>query len=291
MTRKTNHLELPRPFLKWVGGKGQLLDELLNRVDMAGAIGRYHEPFVGGGALFYAMVRTKRLGKKNAYLSDYNPRLVATYEGVKNDVDGVIKRLLKHKKNHSEEYYYAVREKLREDIGNGGPRNTTEHAARIIYLNKTGYNGLYRENNKGLYNVPFGRYKNPQICDEDNLHACSLALGKANLSHAHFEKVVEKAQEGDFVYFDPPYDPVSKTAAFTNYAKGGFNEDSQRLLAEKARELDKAGVKFLLSNSYTDFIRSLYEEDFTVEAVSANRNINSNPGKRGAIQEALVRNF
>lgn len=291
MTRAANHLELPRPFLKWVGGKGQLLDELLKRVDAAGNIGRYHEPFVGGGALFYAMVRTKRLGKKKAYLSDYNPRLVATYQGVKDDVDGVIKHLLKHKKNHSEEYYYRVREELREDIRNGGPHDTTEHAARIIYLNKTGYNGLYRENNEGLYNVPFGRYKNPQICDEANLRACSEALGKANTGHAHFEEVVTKAIEGDLVYFDPPYDPVSKTAAFTSYAKGGFNEDSQRLLAEKVRELDKMGVKVLLSNSYTPFIRSLYEDDFTVEAVSANRNVNSNPGKRGAIQEALVRNF
>lgn len=290
MTRATNHLEVPRPFLKWVGGKGQLLDELLARVDTAGDIGRYHEPFVGGGALFYAMVRTKRLGKKKAYLSDYNPRLVATYQGVRDDVDGVIKRLLKHRKNHSEEYYYRVREELREDVRRGGPREGTEHAARIIYLNKTGYNGLYRENNEGLYNVPFGRYKNPQICDEANLRACSDALGKADLRAAHFEDILNKAKAGDFVYFDPPYDPVSKTAAFTSYAKGGFNEDSQRLLATTCRALHSKGVKFLLSNSYTDFIRGLYS-DFTVEAVSANRNVNSNPAKRGAIQEALVRNF
>ena len=292
MTRSTNHLELPRPFLKWVGGKGQLLDELLKRVDMAGDIGRYHEPFVGGGALFYAMVRSKRLGKKKAFLSDYNPRLVATYEGVKNDVDGVIKHLLKHKKNHSEEYYYSVREKLRDDIRNGGPGNTIEHAARIIYLNKTGFNGLYRENNQGLYNVPFGRYENPQICDEENLKACSKALNSAQIKASHFASIVDTAQSGDFVYFDPPYDPVSKTASFTSYAKGGFGEDSQRLLAEACKDLHKKKVRVLLSNSYTEFIQGLYKIDgFTVEAVSANRNVNSNPGKRGAIQEALVRNF
>lgn len=290
MTRKGNNLEMPRPFLKWVGGKGQLLDELLARVDEAGAFGRYHEPFVGGGALFYAMHRGKLLGKKKASLADYNPRLVATYEGLRDDVDGVIRFLLSHKKKHSEAYYYKVREDLRGDVSKGGPKDLVKHAARTIYLNKTGYNGLYRENNSGLYNVPFGRYKNPQICDEENLRACAKALAKATITATHFSTITKRAQKGDFVYFDPPYDPVSKTASFTSYAKGGFNEDSQRLLAQTCKDLHAEGVKVLLSNSYTDFIRDLYS-DFTVEAVSANRNINSNPGKRGAIQEALVRNF
>lgn len=289
MTRRVNTLETPRPFLKWVGGKGQLLDTLLSRVDEAGDFGRYHEPFMGGAALFYAMHRGKRL-KKQAYLADYNPRLVATYEGVKEDVDGLIELLQLHKKKHSEPYYYQVREALRDDVSSGGPRDLVQHAARIIYLNKTGFNGLYRENNSGLYNVPIGSYTNPAICDEDNLRACAKALKKATIEATHFATITDRAKPGDLVYFDPPYDPVSKTASFTSYAKGGFGEDSQRLLAQTVKDLHANGVKVLLSNSYTDFIRDLYK-DFTIEAVNANRNINSNAKKRGAIQEALVRNF
>ncbi|MFP6581782.1 MAG: Dam family site-specific DNA-(adenine-N6)-methyltransferase [Candidatus Hydrogenedentota bacterium] len=291
MTRKTNNLETPRPFLKWVGGKGQLLNELLARVDAAGDFGRYHEPFMGGAALFYAMQRTKRL-KKKAYLADYNPRLVATYEGVQQNVEALIRLLKMHKKKHAEPYYYQVREALRDDVASGGPRNLVQHAARIIYLNKTGFNGLYRENNQGLYNVPIGSYTNPAICDEDNLRACAKALKKANVQATHFATIIERVEKGDLVYFDPPYDPVSKTASFTSYAKGGFGEDSQRLLAQTCKDLHAKGVKVLLSNSYTEFIRDLYNIDgFKIEAVSANRNINSNAKKRGAIQEALVRNF
>jgi DNA adenine methylase len=289
MTRQTNTQETPRPFLKWVGGKGQLLDVLVSRVDEAGDFGRYHEPFMGGAALFYALHRGKRL-KKKAYLADYNPRLVASYAGVKADVDSVIKHLQLHKKKHSEPYYYQVREALRDDVASGGPRDLVKHAARIIYLNKTGFNGLYRENNSGLYNVPIGSYTNPAICDEDNLRACAKALKKATIKATHFETIIDRAKPGDFVYFDPPYDPVSKTASFTSYAKGGFAEDSQRLLAKTVRDLHANDVKVLLSNSYTDFVRDLYK-DFTVEAVNANRNVNSDAKKRGRVQEALVRNF
>ena len=191
-------LDTPRPFLKWVGGKGQLLTELLARVDAAGDFGRYHEPFVGGGALFYALHRNRRLTRQ-ARLSDYNPRLIATYEGVKQDVDAVIKHLKRHRKNHSEEYYYHVRELLREDVRAGLDTAPPEHAARTIYLNKTGYNGLYRENSKGLYNVPFGRYANPQICDEENLRACAKVLAKTKLSACHFEEILDHAKPGDLV--------------------------------------------------------------------------------------------
>ena len=291
MTRRqtVHNLDTPRPFLKWVGGKGQLLGELLERVDRLDGFGRYHEPFVGGGALFYALHRSKRL-KKQAWLADYNPRLIATYNGVKQDVEAVIRFLQKHKKNHGESYYYEVRERLREDVRTKAQTPPPQHAARIIYMNKTGYNGLYRENSKGLYNVPFGRYKNPQICDEDNLRACSKALKKAKVETRHFHEIVDKADKKDLVYFDPPYHPVSKTATFTSYAKDGFGEDSQLLLLDKFKDLDAKGVKVLLSNSYTDFVRDLYS-DFTIDKVSANRNINSDARKRGAVSEALVRNF
>jgi DNA adenine methylase len=281
--------ETPRPFLKWVGGKGQLLGELLERIDKAGDFGRYHEPFVGGGALFYALYRAKHL-KEKAWLSDYNPRLITTYEGVKLDVEEVIRSLHKHKNHHSETYYYKVREQLRDDVSIGAKTPAPEHAARIIYMNKTGYNGLYRENNKGLYNVPFGRYKNPLICDENNLRACSKALSKVKLYSCHFDEIINRAEPDDLVYFDPPYVPVSKTSAFTGYSKDGFGEDSQKLLANICEELNAKGVKFLLSNSYTDSVRDLYKK-FKVEEVSANRNINSNASKRGAVSEALVRNF
>jgi DNA adenine methylase len=284
-----NNLETPRPFLKWVGGKRQLLNELHTRIDQAGDFGRYHEPFLGGGALYYALHRAEKI-KRQAYLSDYNPRLINTYQGVKEDVKSVIRHLHKHKKQHTETYYYQVREQLRDDVSNNTKIPNSKHAARIIYLNKTGYNGLYRENSKGLYNVPFGRYKKPMICDEENLRACAKALKKTKLKAQHFQEITKIAQPGDLVYFDPPYDPISKTAAFTSYAKGGFGEDSQRLLAQTYKNLHAKGVKVMLSNSYTDFIRELYA-DFTIKAVTANRNINSNAKKRGAISEALVQNF
>jgi DNA adenine methylase len=293
MTRQktSNNLDTPRPFLKWVGGKGQLLHELLKRVEQAGDFNRYHEPFLGGGALFYALHRAKRLNRQ-AHLSDYNPRLIKTYQGVRDDVEAVIKFLETHKKKHNDEYYYAIREKLRDDIKTGAHASVPLHAARIIYLNKTGYNGLYRENSKGLYNVPVGRYKNPLICDEPNLRACAKALKKTKLEPRHFHEIIDNAKPGDLVYFDPPYDPVSKTAAFTSYAKGGFGEDSQYLLAETYKDLHAKGVKVLLSNSYTDFIRRIYKHpDIQIDQVTANRNINSNAKKRGAISEALIRNF
>lgn len=281
---------LPRPFLKWVGGKGQLLPELVKRVEAAGAFGRYHEPFVGGGALFFELHRTGRL-KRKAVLSDANPNLVNAYTAVRDEVDAVIRALQRHKSKHSEDHYYAVRAKV--------PRTPAAQAARLIYLNKTGYNGLYRENRKGEYNVPFGRYKNPAICDEDNLRSASRALQSAAIDERHFETVLDKAKPGDLVYFDPPYHPVSKTASFTSYAQHGFAEDSQRLLARVAHDLTANGVHILLSNSMTPFIRELYASyhtdkgvpAFTIEEVQATRAINSRPDRRGKIPEALIRNF
>ncbi|MCL4694138.1 MAG: Dam family site-specific DNA-(adenine-N6)-methyltransferase, partial [Candidatus Hydrogenedentes bacterium] len=232
MSYTRRKLEVPRPFLKWVGGKGQLLGPLIAQVERAGDFGRYHEPFVGGGALFFELVRTNRLRRntKRAYLSDNNERLIAAYLGVKQDVERVIDHLQRHREKHSEEYYYALRDAVPEDL--------FERAARIIYLNKTCYNGLFRENSRGIFNVPFGRYKNPRICDEVNLRATSEALQRADISVQSFEMVVGRAKAGDLVYFDPPYDPVSKTASFTAYDRGGFGRAEQQRLADVARTLD-----------------------------------------------------
>jgi DNA adenine methylase len=282
MTQIAQRMNTPRPFLKWVGGKGQLLPKLLERVDAAGPFGRYHEPFVGGGALFFEMVRTGRLPRAKAFLSDNNERLIETYIGVQSDVEGVITLLERHKTKHSEAYYYDVRAKV--------PRDPIARAARIIFLNKTCYNGLYRENRKGEFNAPFGRYKNPAICDADNLRAVSKALQRAKIECRHFDTVARYAKKDDLVYFDPPYHPVSKTSSFTGYDKGGFNEDSQRLLAKDFATLAERGVKVLLSNSMTDLIRELYR-DFTIDEVQARRNVNSRADRRGPVAEALIRNF
>lgn len=278
---KTYRKRLPRPFLKWAGGKGQLLPELMERVEAAGDFGRYHEPFVGGGALFFELKRLKRL-RKHAALSDNNQRLIEIYDGVKTDVEAVIRRLLSHEAVHGKEYYYQVRAKV--------PDTLEERAARLIYLNKTCFNGLFRENSKGLFNTPFGRYKNPLICDSDNLREAAKALRRAKLAPCPFEDIVNEAERDDLVYFDPPYHPVSKTASFTAYHKGGFGESGQRQLADVFRALNEKGVKVLLSNSDTKFTQDLYE-GFTIDRVYATRRVNSRADRRGKVSELLVRNF
>ncbi len=274
----------PRPFLKWVGGKRQLLGELRARVGQASFTGRYHEPFVGGGALFFDLYCTGLPGRKKAYLSDSNKRLIEAYEGVQRDVEGLIRRLNKHKAAHGKDYYYEVRGEV--------PDNPIARAARLIYLNKTCFNGLFRENSKGGFNVPMGNYKNPMICDAPNLRAVAEALCRVKVEQRPFASVLDEARPGDFVYFDPPYDPVSKTSSFTAYHKGNFGEESQRELAEVFGELTKRGVRALLSNSYTPLIRKLYGgRGHTVEKVHAARMVNSRGDRRGKVAEALVRNF
>jgi DNA adenine methylase len=277
---------LPRPFLKWVGGKGQLLPELLARVDCVPELAkaRYYEPFVGGGALFFELVRTGRLGRKKAVLSDNNLTLIDTYTCVRDDVDAVIDLLVEHKARHGEEYFYQVRERVPED--------RVEQAARIIYLNKTCYNGLFRVNSKGLFNAPFGRYKNPAICDEPNLRAVSEALKRATLKHRPFESVLKHAEPGDVVYFDPPYHPVSKTASFTGYGQNGFGEAEQRCLADVCETLHRRDVWVMLSNSDAPFIWELYKDrGLHLSKVYATRNVNSRGDLRGKVVEALVANL
>lgn len=279
---QTRRIPVPHPFLKWVGGKGQLLQELHARFNTVQATGRYHEPFIGGGAFFFSLHRSEALGRKQAYLSDNNARLVEAYQCLQEDVEGVIKVLHRHKKKHDHDYYYATRANV--------PTTPTARTARLIYLNKTCFNGLYRENQKGEFNVPLGRYKNPNICDEENLFAVAHALQRHRIQHQHFAVVKEQAAPGDFVYFDPPYWPVSETASFTAYHQDGFGENGQRLLASVVQELTAKGVYVLLSNSMTPLIQDLYK-DFTIQAVQATRMVNSNARKRGKVAEALVNNF
>lgn len=272
---------LPEPFLKWAGGKRQLLPELMRRIKRLGKFGRYHEPFIGGGALFFELFRSGAI-QTRALLSDNNPNLVVAYEGVKNETGAVIELLKDHQARHGKEYYYEMRA--------AHPASLAAKAARVIYLNRTCFNGLFRENSKGQFNVPMGKYKNPQICNEPNLRAVAAALKKASIETRPFETVLHRAKSGDFVYLDPPYHPVSDTASFTAYQKGGFGEADQRALAAVVRELSARGVYVLLSNSWTPLICDLYA-DFTLEQVFAKRSVNSRAEKRGAVAEALVRNF
>jgi DNA adenine methylase len=282
MTEPTKISEKPRPFLKWVGGKRQLLAELEARLVDARPYGRYHEPFVGGGALFFDLYGRKLLGRSKAYLSDNNARLIEAYHGVQHHVEELIALLAKHEVAHDEEHYYAVRAAT--------PDNLVARAARIIYLNRTCYNGLFRENSKGGFNVPMGRYKNPRICDRENLRAVSVALQRCTVEERHFAGILNVAKAGDFVYFDPPYAPISKTANFTGYHKGQFDETSQRELADVFDELTRLGVKAVLSNSDAKLVHQLYKKH-RIELVQASRLVNSRADKRGKVNEVIVRNF
>ncbi|MGH8657152.1 MAG: DNA adenine methylase [Gammaproteobacteria bacterium] len=271
----------PRPFLKWAGGKRQLLPELLSAVAAAKPFRRYHEPFLGGGALFFALARTGQLNK-TSYLSDVNTSLIEAYLGVRHELEAVVNLLRAHKENHSEAHYYAVRGQI--------PHSLAERAARIIYLNRACYNGLYRENSKGLFNVPFGRYTNPTIVDEENLPAVSQALHSARIEKRDFAAVRQVAQSGDLVYFDPPYHPVSDTAYFTKYSRDDFDAGAQQELAKVFDLLAQRGVKVMLSNSMTEFTRRLYK-DYRICQVWAPRWVNSRADRRGKVPEALITSF
>jgi DNA adenine methylase len=264
-----------RPFLKWAGGKTALLGEILGR--LPAAIETYYEPFVGGGAVFFALARERRF--RRAVLSDANRELVDVYLAVKHDIDPLIAALRKHAARHSEEHYYEVRER--------SPRSLVERAARVIYLNKTGYNGLYRVNRSGGFNVPYGRYKKPNVCDEPNLRAAHAALARASVEVADFEKVCGRAKRGDAVYLDPPYVPLSKTASFTAYDRHPFGMEEQRRLAAAFGELTDRGVVALLSNSSTPETNELYA-GFRSERIGVARAINSRGTARGPVEELLV---
>lgn len=266
------------PIVKWVGGKRQLMFELLK--NMPKNYNRYFEPFIGGGALFF------ELQPYNAYISDMNEELINLYQVVRDNVDELIADLQKH--DISKDYFMEIRNIDRTDEYKNW--SYVKKASRFIYLNRTCFNGMYRVNSKGEFNVPFGHYKNPRILDENNLINCSNLLKKTEIKHADFSKILKKVKKGDFVYFDPPYVPLSETSSFTSYTKDGFDIDMQFKLRDVCDELDSLGVKFLLSNSDTKLVNELYE-NYNIKKVFASRQINANADGRGKITEVLVRNY
>ena len=266
------------PIVKWVGGKRQLMFELLK--NMPETYNRYFEPFIGGGALFFY------LQPDNAYISDMNEELINLYQVVRDNVDELVADLQKH--DISKEYFMEIRNIDRtEEYKNW---SDVKKASRFIYLNRTCFNGMYRVNSKGEFNVPFGHYKNPRILDENNLINCSNLLQKTEIKHADFSEILKKVKKGDLVYFDPPYVPLSETSSFTSYTKDGFDMDMQFKLRDVCDELDSMGVKFLLSNSDTKLVNELYE-NYNIKKVFASRQINANADGRGKITEVLVRNY
>lgn len=267
-----------RPVLKWAGGKSRSLPQILAALPKD-RIETYYEPFIGGAAVFFALAAERRF--KRAVLSDRNPALIEVYQALRDDVEGVIEVLRSYK--HKEDEYYRIRGLDPETL------EPSERAARTIFLNKTGYNGLYRVNSKGQFNVPFGRYKKPNFCDEENLRAAAAVLHGVDLRVRDFEKVSAKAKPGDAVYFDPPYDPVSKTANFTSYHKEEFGRKDHERLKDTFERLAARGVVVVLSNSDTEFTRELFAgPGWRVQKIHVSRPINSNASRRGGVRELLV---
>lgn len=272
-----------RPFVKWVGGKRQLLQQFhrfgLFPSKFDDKRNCYFEPFVGGGAVFFD------LQPKNATISDLNAELITTYKVIRDDVESLIKSLLKHV--YDKDYFLKTR------AMNPVEMSDLDVASRFIYLNRTCFNGMYRVNSKGQFNVPFGRYKNPIICDEDNLRAVSKALRDVEILNMDYKVAISKAKAGDFVYFDPPYYPISSTSSFTSYTKDGFAEKEQVELRDTFAELSNRGCYVMLSNSDSAFIRYIYGglKNVTITTVSAGRAINSKAGGRGKITELVITNY
>lgn len=270
------------PFLKWVGGKRQLMTEIEPLLPTR--ISTYYEPFVGGGAVF---LHTQ---PKKAVINDYNSELINVYETIRDNVDALITHLATHE--NSSEYFYQIRELDRQEGFN--ELSKVERASRVIYLNKTCFNGLYRVNSSGEFNTPFGRYKNPNIINETVLRAVSNYLQKNDIKllSGDYQDALKNIRKGSFVYFDPPYDPVSKSSNFTGYVKGGFDDKEQERLRDTCVKLNEKGINFLLSNSATEFMKDLYNhKDFQIIEVGATRHINSVGSKRGEVTEILVRNY
>lgn len=274
--------KLVMPFLKWVGGKRQLMTEIEPLLPTR--ISTYYEPFVGGGAVF---LHTQ---PKKAVINDYNSELINVYETIRDNVDALITHLATHE--NSSEYFYQIRGLDRQEGFN--ELSKVERASRVIYLNKTCFNGLYRVNSSGEFNTPFGRYKNPNIINETVLRAVSNYLQKNDIKllSGDYQDALKNIRKGSFVYFDPPYDPVSKSSNFTGYVQGGFDDKEQERLRDTCVKLNEKGINFLLSNSATESMKDLYNhKDFQIIEVGATRHINSVGSKRGEVTEILVRNY
>lgn len=276
----------PSPFVKWAGGKGQLLLQL--EPYLPASLAGYVEPFVGGGAVFFHLYRQGRLRGKEVVLIDSLEELINCYRMVRDQAEALIAELGRHEAGKTDrEYYYHVRAWDRQP--DYARRSDLERAARFIFLNRTCYNGLYRVNRRGEFNVPFGRYRNPTINDPANLRAAGHALQGVRLLAGDFERCLEVAGVGDLVYLDPPYHPLSETASFTSYTAGDFGVDDQQRLAEVFRRLDRQGCQLMLSNSCTPLIEELYAGYEQIQ-VRASRPISARADRRGAIAELLVLN-
>jgi DNA adenine methylase len=274
----------PRPFLKWAGGKQRLLKHYKRLLPESART--YHEPFVGSGALFFHL-RPRDFAARYC-LHDANEELIKTYLVVRDQVEELIRALAEHERQHSADHYYRVRA-CDQEVG-WAERSPVDRAARMIYLNKTCYNGLWRVNRRGHFNVPMGRYRRPNILDRPRLLAASEALQGVDVAVSDFRQVADWAQAEDFVYFDPPYVPLTSTANFTSYYAGGFGQAEQEALAETYRRLDEIGCQVMLSNSDTGLVRELYGA-YNIVTVQARRAINSQAGKRGPVSEVVVLNY
>ncbi|MEO9310246.1 MAG: DNA adenine methylase [Nitrososphaera sp.] len=274
----------PRPFVKWAGGKRQLLSVIERH--MPTEFGCYYEPFLGGGAvMFHLLSKNPDIRCK---VSDLNSDLILAYITIRDRVEELIESLQNHAKNYHknpDSYYYQVRD--------NEPTNQIDKVARLLFLNRTCFNGLYRVNSKGKFNVPLGRYSNPNIVNEENLYAVSHALQskKISISCRDFSSVLQDAKKGDFVYFDPPYQPVSKTANFTSYTNKDFTYKDLQKLVDVSEKLTDRGCKVLHSNSNSKEVRKLFSKNWKVIEISANRAINSDSTKRTGQTELLIKNY
>lgn len=292
-----------KPFLKWAGGKGQLLKEIERYYPFeSGTITKYAEPFVGGGAVLFDIL--SRYDIEEVYISDINAELINTYRIIRDNIDELIKLLSRYQSEFvplttefRKEYYIAKRERFNDLKVNGNEIENIEKAALMIFLNKTCFNGLYRVNKKGLFNVPMGSYKNPMICDEKNLRAISDKLQNVTVVCGDYRESADFIDEHTFVYFDPPYRPITDTASFTAYTENLFNDAEQIELANYVDILHKKGAKIVVSNSDPknsntddDFFDNIYQAH-KIKRVEATRMINCNSKARGKIKELLISNF
>ena len=275
----------PKPFVKWAGGKRQLIS-VLNE-NLPDSFGTYFEPFLGGGALLFNMLTENN--KQKCIISDLNSDLVLAYATIRDNVDDLISSLKQHEKyyqKNSKSYYYSVRE--------SAPTKEIEKTSRLLFLNRTCFNGLYRVNSKGKFNVPLGKYTNPNIVNEENLRSVShiLKSSKVKIQCRDFEAVLRDVKKGDLVYFDPPYQPVTETANFTSYTNKNFTYDDLNRLFELCTKLDKKGCNVLLSNSNSKEVVDIFsKKPWKISKIKANRSINSNSTKRTGHFELLIKNY
>ena len=275
------HIAHAAPVVKWVGGKRQLLPQILPLIPKR--MSAYCEPFLGGGAVLFA------LQPRRALVNDLNQDLITVYRVIKENADALIEHLSRHE--NTPEYFYRIRD-LDRDREAYAALSDVEKASRLLYLNKTCYNGLFRVNASGAFNSPYGHYRRPNIVNEQTIRGVSRYFNSCDITFfsGDFAAVLDRVPRGGFVYLDPPYDPVSDTASFTGYNRGGFGREEQVRLKACCDALTARGVRFLLSNSATPFIRELYSS-YHVSIVQARRAVNAVASRRGAIEEVLVRNY